>query len=83
MNAYWQTVYVHSRSIRYAIDFYSDQRKDIAGLARYKEQLKFPGSSQATYVYRSSYSQSDLILQTAVEKRLSKFELLKCCCRSF
>ena len=30
LNAYWQTVYVYAMSIRYAIDFYSYQRKDIA-----------------------------------------------------
>ena len=53
---------------------------DHAGFARYKELLKFPGSSQITYGYRASYSQSDQVLQTAVMKRGSASfdELLKC-----
>ena len=56
---------------------------DQTGFARYNELLKFlENSLQATYGHlldRASYGQSDQILQTAVENRLSKLDLLKCC----
>ena len=48
----------------------NSSNSDQTGFARYKELLKFPGSIQATYGYRASYSQSDQILQTAAENRL-------------
>ena len=41
---------------------------DQTGFARYEELLKVPGSNQVTYGHQPSYSQSDQILQTAVNK---------------
>ena len=38
-------------------------KSDQTGFARYKGLLKFLGSSQATYGYRASYSQSDQIFK--------------------
>ena len=46
---------------------------DQTGFARYKELLKFPGSSQAIYGYRASYRQSDQIFKQRSRTDLVSF----------
>ena len=62
LNVYWQTVYVNTKSIRYAIDFSSAVRES----ASLNELLNFP-EAQVTYGYvldRASYRQSNKLLSS-------------------
>ena len=73
LNAYWQTFYVYARSIRYAIDFDSGRKK---GIASFDELIIFL-KKHRSFIARAA---GNLInFQAVVKKRLSEFELLKCC----
>ena len=84
LNANWQTVYVYARSIHYAINFPTAVREkasraSIELLNFFKQFFRPP-----TVICLIERTEGILInFQAVVEKRVSEFELLKCCCRIF
>ena len=83
LNVYWKTVYVYARSIRYATDFLffdSRQRKDNASFDELIMFLNKQFCRPPTVICLIKRAADNLInFQAVVKKKLSKFELLKCC----
>ena len=79
LNAYWQTIYVYARIIRYVIDFSAavGKRTSLNELLNFfKKQFWRP----PTVICLIERAADNLInFHAVVKKRLSKFELLRCC----
>ena len=78
LKAYWKTIYVYARSIRYRINcsMAVEKRTSFNELLNFSKQFCRP----PTVICLIKRAADNLIIfQAVVKKRLSQFELLKCC----